>query len=45
MITLKRAGNEAKSELTTNFNPSFLEITLSGLRALSALRAFNDFKD
>ena len=38
--TLMRFGIEASMELTINFIPSFLETSLSGRRALSALNAF-----
>ena len=36
-------GIEANSAFTTSLIPSFLEITLSGLNALSALRAFRAY--
>ena len=42
MSTLDMEGIEAKRAFTTNFIPSFLEIILSGLNALKALRAFKD---
>lgn len=44
-ITLSRAFKELKIAFTTSFNPSFLLITLKGLNALKALKAFNDFKE
>lgn len=43
-ITFANAGIELKIDSTTSFNPSFLEITLNGLSALRALKAFSDFK-
>jgi hypothetical protein len=42
-MTFPSAGRALNKELTTSFSPSFLLITLSGLRALKALKAFNDF--
>jgi len=38
------AGIEEIRAFTTSLNPSFLPITLKGLRALSTLKAFRDFK-
>jgi hypothetical protein len=38
-------GSEARRAFVTSLIPSFLEIILSGLRALKALRAFNACKD
>ena len=43
-ITFARAGIELKIDSTTIFRPSFLEITLRGLRALIALNAFRDLR-
>lgn len=43
-MTFVIEGIEASKALTTSLNPSFLLITLSGLKALSALKAFKDFK-
>lgn len=45
IMTLIIAGRDANKEFTINFKPSFLLITLSGLKALRALNAFKDFKD
>lgn len=35
---------DENNESTTNFNPSFLLITLNGLSALNALNAFSAFR-
>lgn len=43
-ITLARAGIELNIDSTTIFKPSFLEITLKGLRALIALKALSDLR-
>lgn len=42
--TFPRAGKELNIDSTTILRPSFLEITLSGLKALNALKAFKDLK-
>ena len=44
-MTFPIAGRLENKELTTNFNPSFLEITLNGLSALNALNAFKDYSE
>lgn len=44
MITFVIAGIEDNRALTTSLRPSFLLMTLSGLKALSALRAFRDLR-
>ena len=42
--TLVIAGIEESRALTTSLRPSFLPITLKGLKALRTLRAFRDFR-
>ena len=41
--TLVIEGREANKAFTTSLIPSSLEITLSGLKPLNALKAFRDF--
>ena len=43
--TLQIADREANKESTTSLSPSFLLMTLKGLNALRALRAFIDLRD
>jgi len=40
--TLPIDGREARRAITTNLMPSFLDITLRGLKALMALKALRD---
>ena len=44
-ITFTKAPSELNNAFTTNFSPSFLLITLRGLKALNALNAFKDLRD
>jgi len=44
IVTFIIEGREAKRAFTISFIPWFLEIILSGLKALRALNAFTDFK-
>jgi hypothetical protein len=44
-ITLNKAGRVLNTDSTTIFNPSFLLMTLSGLRALKALNDLSALSD
>jgi 5S rRNA maturation endonuclease (ribonuclease M5) len=44
IVTFVIEGKEDKSAVTISFIPGFLEIILSGLRALSALKALRDYR-
>jgi hypothetical protein len=44
IVTLVIEGKEASRAFTISFIPWFLEIILSGLRALRALKALSDYK-
>lgn len=44
-IRLLKAFNDSSKESTTNLRPSFLLITLNGLKALIALNAFRDLSE
>jgi len=44
IVTLVMDGRDESKAFTINFIPWFLEIILSGLRALKALNALSDYK-